>query len=115
MERKGRDRGGLKEWAGIEDVARGSNRIMQPPGILSWISCWKSFPQRRLGTPGRGRPDAGSKPQPAGLGGDSFPNSRIRPSIALPVNADNRYRSMIREIHEAGLRMFLNINDRIRG
>src|SRR5208337_4396451 len=67
MERRGRDRDGLKEGAENEDVARGSNRIMQPPGILSWILCRKSFPQRWLGAPGCGRPDAGSKPRPAGL------------------------------------------------
>ena len=70
MERRGRDREGLKGGVlKIEDVARSSNRIMQPPGILSSFLCRKSFPQRWLGNPGCGRPDAGSKPQPAGLGG----------------------------------------------
>lgn len=88
MERRGRDRDGLKEWVKIEDVAPGQ----QPNHATARNPFLNLMPEVLSSTvarqPGCGCPDAGSKPQPAGLAGASFPNSRIRPSIAVPVNAD---------------------------
>ena len=108
MERKGRDRDGLKEWAEIKDVARAATESCNRP---------ESFPESYAGSPflnGGSAPwvwssRCGIEATASRVGRRFLPNSRIRPAIAL---LSMRTRASLHDprIHLAGLRMFFKIH-----
>ena len=74
------------KWVNIEDVAPGQqpNHATARNPFLNLMPEVLSSPHPCLDSPGCGRPDSGSKPQPARFGGDSFPNSTRELDLRSP-------------------------------
>ena len=106
MERRGRDRDGLKEWYGNQRCGpeqQPNHATARNPFLNLMPEVLSSMVARQ---PWVWSARSGIEATASRVGRRSLPNSRIRPSIALPVNADKKYRSMIRRSMQAGPRMF---------